>query len=84
MDKKTQKIMTTKRKYHPQGDTDRLHIPLMDSGRGLLSIAGCLETEEQDLSLYLDQSGERLLRVSESESILPQYEVPVSTAKKQK
>ena len=72
------------RMYHPQSDTDRLYIPRMEGGQGLLSIADCVETEEQNLSLYLDQSEERLLRLSKSERILPQYGGPVSTTKKQK
>ena len=72
------------RMYHPQSDTDRLYIPRMEGGQGLLSIADCVETEEQNLSLYLDQSEERLLRLSKSERILPQYGGPVSTAMKQK
>ena len=42
-----------------------------------------VETEEQNLSLYLGQSEERLLRFSKSEKILLQHEGPVSTAKKQ-
>ena len=84
MDRKTRKIMTMNRMYHPQSDTGRLYILRMDGGRGLLSIADCVETEEQNLSLYLDQSEERLLRLSKSERILPQYEGPVSTGKKQK
>ena len=55
----------------------------MEGGRGLLSIADCVETEEQNLSLYLDQSEERLLRLSKSDRILLEYEEPVSTAKEQ-
>ena len=56
----------------------------MERGRGLLSITDCVETEEQNLSLYLDQSEERLSRLSKSERISPEYEGPVCTAKKQK
>ena len=56
----------------------------MESGRGLLIMIDCVETEEQNLSLYLDQSEERLLRFSKSERIWPLYEEPVSTAKKKK
>ena len=82
MDRKTRKIKTMNRMYQPQSGTDRLYIPRLDGGRGLLSIADCVETEEQNLSLYLDQSEERLLRFSKSERILPQYEGPASTAKK--
>ena len=53
----------------------------MEGGRGLLSIVDCVE---QNLSLYLYQSEERLLKFSKSERILPQYGGPVSKAKKWK
>ena len=43
-----------------------------------------VQTEKQNLSLYLDQSGERLSRFSKSERILSQYDVPVYIAKKLK
>ena len=49
-----------------------------------MSIADCVETEKQNLSLYLDQSEERSLRLSKSERILTQCGGPVSTPKKQK
>ena len=52
--------------------------------RGLLSIVDFVETKEKNLSLYLDQAEERLLRVSKSERILLEYKGPVSTSKKQK
>ena len=80
MDSKTRKITAMNKMYHPQSDTDSLRISRMESGRGLLSIADCVETEEQKLSLYLDQSVERFCPWR----ILPEYEGPVSTAKKQK
>ena len=56
----------------------------MEDWQGLMSIVNYLEIEEQNLSLYLDQSEEKLLRFSKSERILPQYEGCVSTAKEQK
>ena len=80
MDSKIRKITTMNKMYHPQSDTDSLRISRMESGRGLLIIADCVETEEQKLSLYLDQSVERFCPWR----ILPEYEGPVSTAKKQK
>ena len=46
--------------------------------------AVCVETEEQNLSVHLDQSEERLFRLSKSERILPQYGGPASTTNKQK
>ena len=84
MDRKTRKIMAINRMYHTQSDIDRLYIARVEGGRGLLSIAECVETEEQSLSLYLDQSEERLSRLSKSERILPPYGGPVSTTKKHK
>ena len=84
MDKKTRKIKMINRMYLQQSDTDRLYIQRMEGGRGHLSIVDCVETEEQNLYLYLDQSEERLLRFLKSERISPQYEGPVSTAKKEK
>ena len=54
----------------------------MEGGQGLLSIAYCVETQEQNLSLYLDRSEERLSRLSMSEMVLPQYGRPVFTSKK--
>ena len=73
MDRKTRKIMTMNIMYHQHGDTDRLNIPTTEGARGLLSIADCVEIEEKNLSIYLDQSEERLLRFSESKRILLQY-----------
>ena len=64
--------------------TVRLFISIKEGGRGLLMITDCVETEEQNLSLYVDQSEEILFRISKSEEILLDYEGPVSTAKKQK
>ena len=46
--------------------------------------AVCVETEEQNLSVHLDQSEERLFRLSKSERILSQYGGPVCTTNKQK
>ena len=49
-----------------------------------MSITDCVETEEQNLSLDLPQSEERLLRQSKNGRILPEYEGSVATAMKQK
>ena len=56
----------------------------MGGERGLLSVAGFVETFSTNLSLYLDQSGEKLLRLSKNQQILPEYEGPVSAVKKLK
>ena len=46
MGRKTRKIMTMNRMYHPQNDTGRLYIPRMEGRRGLMSIKDCAETEK--------------------------------------
>ena len=51
--------MMMNRVYHPKSGTERLYVPRMKGGRGLLNIVDCEESEEQNLSLYLDQSEER-------------------------
>ena len=56
----------------------------MGGESGLLSVAGFVETFSTNLSLYLDQSGEKLLRLSKNQKILPEYEGPVSAVKKLK
>ena len=58
IDRKTRKIMTMNKMYHPQSDTDKLYIPRIEGGRELLRIVDCVETEEQNLSLHVDQSEE--------------------------
>ena len=37
--------------YHSQSDTDRLYTPRIPGGRRLLSIANCVEAEDQNLYL---------------------------------
>ena len=83
MNRKTQKTMKMIRMYHPQNSIARLYIPWIAGGQGLLSITDFLGTEEQNLSLYLDQSGERLLTIPESERNLPEYKGPVPTTSSQ-
>ena len=76
MDRKAQNIMMMSWMYQTHAQ--------METGQGLLSIAGSVETEEQNISLYLDQSEEWLLRISKNERILAEYEGPVPAAKIQK
>ena len=48
IDRKTQKIMTMNRMYHPHNDKDRLYIPRMEGGQGPLNTANCVE-----ISIYI-------------------------------
>ena len=71
------------RMCNPQSDTDRLYIQRMEGERGLLSIADCIETEEQNLSISTSLWIKIIETFQEWEDFA-QYEVPVPTAKKQK
>ena len=62
--------MTVNRMYHPPSDIDSLYMPRMEGGQRLLGMAECVETEEQNLSLYLVQLEEKLLSFSKSKRIL--------------
>ena len=84
MDRKTRRIIAMNRMYHSYNDTDRLYISRIEGGQGLLSVSDCLETEERNLFLHLDQLEERLLRLSKSEISFPEYEGSISNRKKKK
>ena len=49
MDRKTRKIMTINKEFHPKSDIDRLYVPRRKGGRGLLSCKSCIMTEENTL-----------------------------------
>ena len=58
--------MTVNRMYNPHSDPDKLYIPRMEAREEHQSAADCVENEEKNLFLYLNQSEERLLRLSTS------------------
>jgi hypothetical protein len=38
LDRKTRKILTIHGQHHPRADTDHLHVPRKDGGRGLMQV----------------------------------------------
>ena len=70
MDRKTRKLMTVYRSFHPQGDVDRLYGKRSMGGRGLISIEDCVNIEVNSLRKYVKESNENLLRVVSEEQIL--------------
>jgi len=61
MDRKTRKIMTINKEFHPKSDIDRLYVPRSKGGRGLLSCKSCIMTEENNLGWYVKHQAEPLL-----------------------
>ena len=70
MDRKTRKLLTIYRAFHPKGDTDRLYFERAKGGRGLISVQDCISIEVESLRKYVQQSNERLLKVVNSEEML--------------
>ena len=79
--------MTMNNKLHPRSDVARVYVPRKKGGRGLISCESCVRREENNLSCYVRNSEEALLRkvgdsnvVNISEAVDPK-EYKVSEAK---
>ena len=49
MDRKTRKIMTLNKEFHPKSDVDRLYVTQSKGGRALIGCKTCVVTEENSL-----------------------------------
>ena len=70
LDRKTRKLMTAHRTLHPQSDIDRLYLPRIILGRGLLQIRQTVEKEIRNLSEYISSSTESALKEDITEGLL--------------
>ena len=70
LDRKTRKLLTINRAFHPQADVDRLYRKRAAGGRGLLSAEDCVNIEVGSLFKYIGESMERLLRFVSDKNIL--------------
>ena len=62
IDRKSRKIMTMNKELHPRSDVARIYVPRNKEGRGLISCESCMRREESNLSWYVRNSEEALLR----------------------
>ena len=60
--KEVEEIMTINTKLHPISDVARIYVPRKKGGRGLISCESCVRGEENNLSWYVRNSEEALLR----------------------
>ena len=51
-----------KKELHPRSDAARIYVPRKKGGRGLISCECCVRGEENNLSWYVRNSEEALLR----------------------
>ena len=70
MDRKTRKLLTIYRAFHPQGDVDRLYVSRKEGGRGLISLMDCVDMEVAGLKKYVMNSKEELLICVKEEEVL--------------
>ena len=62
IDKKSRKIMTTNKELHLRSEDARIYVPRMKGVGGLISCECCVRREENNLSWYVRNSEEVLLR----------------------
>ena len=61
MDRRTRKLLTMHKAFHPRDDVHRLYVGRKDGGRGLISIEECVENAVYGLRGYAEKSKEKLL-----------------------
>ena len=61
--KEVEEIMIMNKELHPRrSDVARIYVPRKKGGRGLISCESCVRREENNLSWYVRNSEEALLR----------------------
>ena len=71
MDRKTRKIMTMNKEFHPKNDVDRLYATRSKGGRGLIGCKSCVVTEEHSLGCYVRNHDEPLLVAVKDSNTIP-------------
>ena len=62
IDMKSRNIMTMNKELHLRSDVARIYVPRKKGGRGLISCECCVRREENNLSWYVRNGEEVLLR----------------------
>ena len=61
-DRKSRKIMTMNKELHSRSDVARIYVPRKKGRRGLIIFESCVRREENNLSWYVRNSEEVLLK----------------------
>ena len=77
IDRKTWKIMTMNKDFHPKSDIDRLYVSRSKGGKGLIDCKNCVVTEENSLGWYVKNHVESLLVVLKDSNTIPACEESV-------
>ena len=71
LDRKTRKLMTMNKGLNPKSDVARLYVKRKEGGRGLISVEGCVKTEENSMAWYIKRSTEGMLEMVRVHGHLP-------------
>ena len=89
MDVKTRKILTMCGVFNRKSGVGRMYLKRKDGGRGLISVADCVEGEKRSLCEYVRNSDEWMLKVVAESSLVSEvesktvYEKRVETLRKE-
>ena len=62
MDVKVRKLLTINKMHHPKADVDRIYLPRVEGGRGMLQLENVYKTLTIGLNCYLESTAEPLLK----------------------
>ena len=77
LDRKTRKLLTLYKVFHPKSDVDRLYLSRRKGGRGLMNCEDVIRSEENNLGWYLKNSEDSLLQTVKFEGVID-YQSTVS------
>lgn len=63
MDRKTRKLLTSNRSFHPKADVDRLYLPRKEGGRGLMQLELSFKTTTIAMKNYLEFTNDWMMQL---------------------
>jgi hypothetical protein len=63
LDRKTRKLLKIHGQHHPRADIDRLYVPRIERGRGLMRVEGAYITETVNLVEYVENKEDPLIQI---------------------
>ena len=70
LDRKTRKMLTMYKVFHPKSDVDRLYISRRKGGRGLMNCEDVIRSEENNLGWYLQNSEDIILQTAKNAGVI--------------
>ena len=74
--RRTRKLLTMNRRFHPQDCVAWLYLPRKDRGRGLISVEDCVNQVKTLLQCYVQSREEELLKAARRENLRMEKQLP--------